>query len=56
MVSEIFMLCEALFDSNIRPTKKPLDYKNEAKALVGSVKKVLKAIKAEVQLERLFES
>ena len=40
--------CEALFDSNIRPTKKANRItKNEAKALVASVKKVLKkAIKA----------
>ena len=40
--------CEALFDSNIRPTKKASRItKKEAKALVASVKKVLKkAIKA----------
>ena len=40
--------CEALFDSNIRPTKKASRItKNEAKALVTSIKKVLKkAIKA----------
>ena len=40
--------CEALFDSSIRPTKKANRItKNEAKALVASVKKVLKkAIKA----------
>ena len=40
--------CEALFDSNIRPTRKASRItKNEAKALVASVKKVLKkAIKA----------
>ena len=40
--------CEALFDSHIRPTKKANRItKNEAKALVASVKKVLKkAIKA----------
>jgi len=40
--------CEALFDSHIRPTKKAGRItKNEAKALVASVKKVLKkAIKA----------
>ena len=37
--------CEALFDSHIRPTKKASKItKNEAKALVVSLKKVLKKV------------